>query len=285
MLDAPVPETVRGVRFGHLAVLRELPDRGRGPVAAVVRALRRALAPRDLELPRLPARDDRQGPCAVPVRGARPSGRPPPQVRRVATGRRGARRRDGRRRGAPSGGRRGLRRTPSPGCRCRATGSRLAATTRRRRWRARSLRDSGSPRARCCDASAIPGRRLVEAGTLGGTRCAGCSRPRARRPPRVLLVDDVLTTGATASACAEALRQAGAREVCLLTAARAVAPARRRAGGVRPDAVGDVAPTPFRGPILALGLASGSVVAPGNPSPAVDASRGRSDPRKPTIGR
>jgi ComF family protein len=36
----------------------------------------------------------------------------------------------------------------------------------------------------------------------------------------VVLVDDVLTTGATATACARALTQAGAREVRLLTAAR-----------------------------------------------------------------
>ncbi len=37
---------------------------------------------------------------------------------------------------------------------------------------------------------------------------------------RVLLVDDVLTTGATASACAETLKRAGARSVVLLTLAR-----------------------------------------------------------------
>lgn len=38
---------------------------------------------------------------------------------------------------------------------------------------------------------------------------------------RVLLIDDVFTTGATASACAKALRAAGAQEVFVLTVARA----------------------------------------------------------------
>jgi len=37
---------------------------------------------------------------------------------------------------------------------------------------------------------------------------------------KVLLVDDVMTTGATASACATALKRAGARSVTLLTLAR-----------------------------------------------------------------
>jgi predicted amidophosphoribosyltransferase len=83
---------------------------------------------------------------------------------------------------------------------------------------------------------------------------------------RVLLVDDVLTTGATAAACAQALVAAGAREVSVLTAARALP------GRVGADILGD-------------GLAFGSVVAPGNSSPAVDASRGRNDPRKATLGR
>jgi predicted phosphoribosyltransferase len=48
-------------------------------------------------------------------------------------------------------------------------------------------------------------------------------RSAGRAPPaRVLLVDDVLTTGATAAACARILRNEGAGEIGLLTAARAI---------------------------------------------------------------
>jgi ComF family protein len=47
------------------------------------------------------------------------------------------------------------------------------------------------------------------------------ARPRLVEGQKVLLVDDVFTTGATASACARALRSAGASEVFVLTVARA----------------------------------------------------------------
>jgi len=73
-------------------------------------------------------------------------------------------------------------------------------------------------------------RREVE--TAPQARRAGPERRRALRgafaamgdvePVRIVLIDDVLTSGATAAECATVLRRAGAREVGVLTAARSL---------------------------------------------------------------
>ena len=81
----------------------------------------------------------------------------------------------------------------------------------------------------------VPAARLLRrvAATTPQARRRGAERRRAMSgafaplrsaPPRVLLVDDVLTTGATAAACAGALLDAGALEVHLVTAARSLSP-------------------------------------------------------------
>jgi ComF family protein len=61
--------------------------------------------------------------------------------------------------------------------------------------------------------------RRERAENMRGAFKAGAGEKLARRR-RIVLVDDVLTTGATASACARILKRAGAADVCVWTVAR-----------------------------------------------------------------
>lgn len=66
--------------------------------------------------------------------------------------------------------------------------------------------------------------RAARAGNIAGA----FAWRRGAPPARVLLLDDVLTTGATIAACAAALREAGVREVRACAVARSLAPGARR---------------------------------------------------------
>jgi len=75
-------------------------------------------------------------------------------------------------------------------------------------------------RATASQTSLHPGDR--RANVAGAFAAAGNGAANALPGEHVILVDDVWTTGATALACADALRDAGARAVSVVTFARAV---------------------------------------------------------------
>ena len=83
-----------------------------------------------------------------------------------------------------------------------------------RRWRLPVVRSLGRTRApRPQRGLALPDRRRNVAGAFAA---------RQPVPKRLVLVDDVYTTGATATAAASALRKAGATRIDVVTFARAV---------------------------------------------------------------
>ena len=79
--------------------------------------------------------------------------------------------------------------------------------------------------------------RRTRAERLAAMAGAFAPVPRRSAPASVLLVDDVLTTGATAGACAEALAEAGARTIHLVTACRSFSDRPARTSGPRPPAL------------------------------------------------
>ena len=65
--------------------------------------------------------------------------------------------------------------------------------------------------------------QLTRAERAANMRAAFTTTPRAKlNRERIIVVDDVLTTGATTSACARALLQAGADKICVWTLARGI---------------------------------------------------------------
>lgn len=103
----------------------------------------------------------------------------------------------------------------------------------RGRRRARGFDQAEALSRELARAVGVPARRLLERtretppqARRGGRErvsgLAGAFRAVGPAPDAVVLVDDVLTTGATAAGCARAVLDAGAREVGVVTAARSL---------------------------------------------------------------
>ena len=82
----------------------------------------------------------------------------------------------------------------------------------------------------CCDGRLLRRVRWTEPQTTMNRKdrrknvkgAFAVNRPEAVRGKRIVLVDDVYTTGSTVNECAKVLKKAGAEEVDVLTLARAV---------------------------------------------------------------
>jgi ComF family protein len=79
---------------------------------------------------------------------------------------------------------------------------------------------SGLPRARALRRHGGHSQQVGRGRADRLTAVRGSMRAQPPVPDRVLLVDDVITTGATLAACAEALRDAGAADVATIAYAR-----------------------------------------------------------------
>jgi ComF family protein len=95
-----------------------------------------------------------------------------------------------------------------------------------------------------------PQSRLGAAARAANLAGAFATRPGVRPPPRVALLDDVLTTGSTAAAAAAALRSAGVAEVEIWCCARAL---RDNAGPLPPPPAPWPIPTPSPPPTPTAG--------------------------------
>ncbi|HEY2335451.1 MAG TPA: phosphoribosyltransferase family protein [Solirubrobacterales bacterium] len=109
------------------------------------------------------------------------------------------------------------------------SGAVVPVPTARLRTLARGFDPAGEIAAALAERAGMPARPCLV--RSGGGRQVGRRRaerighppqvhPRGEAPRSVLLVDDVLTTGATLSACARALRSAGAIRVAAITFTR-----------------------------------------------------------------
>ena len=99
--------------------------------------------------------------------------------------------------------------------------SELLANEIGRRWNAPVRRAVRRTRATAPQSGLTNAKRRANVrGVFGLARGLFSRKPVSLKDQRILLIDDVLTTGATAAACARVLKRAGAKHVTLLTVAR-----------------------------------------------------------------